>query len=147
MRQIGDMTARTPHNFGAMGDEAIEFTGQWRNLGWKRALELARASFADARQPLADAAKRHQPEMDLESNRGKQPDAERGKPPKQGPIEARHIRLHLALVARDGEAEGSGLLDSLCRAGECDAANVNPQILTIGTGGIAPKRIVGARRE
>src|SRR5258706_7143154 len=125
MRQIGDMTARTAHNFGAVGDEAVEFTGQRRNLGWKRALELAGAPFADARQALAHAAKRHQPEMDLESNRGEQPHAERGKPPKQGPIEARHISFHLALVARDGEAEGSRLLDSLRRAGECDASNEN----------------------
>src|ERR1700688_2832812 len=123
------MSARTAYHFGAMCDETVELTGERRDLGRKRPLKTAGATLTNAGKPLADASKRHQTEMDLESNGGKQADTGRGKPPKQGPVEARHVRFHLALIARDHEAEGPGLLDSLCRPGERDAANENTQIL------------------
>src|SRR6476646_7049612 len=147
MRQIGDVTARTAHNFGAVGDEAVELAGQRCNLSGKRALETARTPFANPGKPLADAAKRHQAEMDLEGYGNKQADAECCEPPEQSPVEARHIRFHLALIARDREAQRSRLFDSLRRSRQRDAANENPQILTIGTGGIAPTRVVRAGRE
>src|SRR5205823_7735773 len=135
------------YHFGAMRDETVELTGERRDLSGKSSFKAASATLTNASKPFADASKRHQSEMDLESNGGKQADTERGKPPEQGPVETRHIRFHLADIARDHEAKGAGLLDSLRRAGKRDTADKNAQALMVWTVCVTPCEVVAARCE